>query len=138
MPKSKTIIQRFIKDGSMTLGETPEDALDRCWELSLAFSWFARGCGAECVILRLEHPLKPIIGGKYKKFNPNTITHWVAYFPKEELVVDWTARQFWPEVPHPWVFELWELPVIWGVIEGMPEVQITLWARSALNEGHTA
>ena len=106
----------FADDGGISLGETPALAYDRCWELSLAFSWYCRGRGEKAVMLRVEHPIKKITNPKIVD-ERELISHFVVDFPDHEQVVDWTARQFWPRAKHPLILDRLKLALYWGIID---------------------
>lgn len=118
------LCRNFAKLNVITLGRTRLEAYDRCHELSLAFEFFCFGCGlkkSECRIMRLEHPIKPFkplkqAGGSDPQYH-HLISHYVVTFPKMRLHVDWTARQFWPSKPHPWIMDDTDLVTHWGVID---------------------
>jgi hypothetical protein len=115
---SKTIEQAcraFEKLNRISLGEDPLLAYDRCWEVSLAFSFYCCGMGLDASMLNVCEPLvqiRPVpgvqsqldarlVGDSYAKWQ--CIGHTVVWFPKQKLFVDWTARQFWPNYGHPWI-----------------------------------
>jgi hypothetical protein len=90
-------------------------AANRCWELSLAFSWYARGRGWRAQLLRLEDPtFKVDVAIDYR---PQPLpAHFVVYLPEAEHVVDWTARQFRMASAHPLIQEFAEVEEEWDDI----------------------
>lgn len=120
------IAVRFAKHIGITLGESPEDARDRCWELSLAFSSFCKGMGEQANMVHLV--------GCRQTQNSNIasslVGHHVVQLPKYRVFVDWTARQFWPEADHPWILDLKTLKATWDEVDGLaPKRTRTLRSR---------
>lgn len=99
---------------NLKLGSTPERAYDRCWELSLAFSWYCKGRGLRALMVRCEEPIRKFSEGV--ETDP-VLFHWVVSLPDYGYAVDWTARQFWHDAKHPLLIDRGCLGLYWGVIE---------------------
>jgi hypothetical protein len=110
-------IEAFIFLGGISLGETPAIAKNRCHELSMAFAWYCKGLGEVCEIIRCVGAKKKISLHVERAGDEKIVSHYVVWFPDEEKAVDWTARQFWPEAPHPWVLSKVGLEHVWNEIE---------------------
>lgn len=119
---SKTVnhlISRFIHDMQWDPlpGEEQRTAFNRCWEMSLAFKAFCLGAKADVCLLHCEGLAKPFVPPADKSFRllmPQLQMHWIVWFPRLDVGVDWTARQFWPDADHPLILpnrqavaELW-------------------------------
>lgn len=126
MIKIRNLCKAFAKLDVITLGETPADAYNRCHDLSMAFSLFCLGKGEKAETVRLESPHRPLactpevlslleadMQAGYEHMVARYITHEVVWFPKHKLFVDWTARQFWPDLPHPWIATTKEMEQYW-------------------------
>jgi hypothetical protein len=110
------------------VGDDPLSAYNRCWDLSVAFSWYCTGRGVMARTMRLESPLMPLCSPPEvlnlfqidKKAMPDwtgLISHYVVFLEDSEWIVDWTAKQFWPELPCPWIVKLPDLKRYWASID---------------------
>ena len=125
---ANTLCKDFADLGNITLGAEPLEAYNRCWELSLAFSFYCAGRGIEARMIRLESPARRLqsppevlaLVKADKRTYANMvelISHYVVWLPCQEQYVDWTARQFWPELDHPWIVRKPELLKFWLAID---------------------
>lgn len=100
--------QMAAEHAELELGETPARAFNRCHEIATAFTWFTLGLGEPVILL---HCFSLKLEPTNKAFNqtPDNISHYLTWFPIEQVGVDFTARQFWPEDPHPLILKGREL-----------------------------
>lgn len=101
--------------------ENPDFVHGDCDPISIKFLETIEGG----ILLAVDNPhVEPSLGWEYYgghwRDGQATISHFLAYFPDEEIAVDWTARQFWHDCPVPMILtktqllELWnELPFGW-------------------------
>lgn len=93
----------------------PEWALGQCVEVSLDFLAFAERHGFKGYLLGADSPKREPDKG-YGFWGTTYITHYTAFFPKFDLVYDWTARQFWKDAAVPLILTPTEMAALWGVV----------------------
>jgi hypothetical protein len=96
----------------------PALALNECGDTSEEFAHLLLSRGIECKLVGCTHFIDKIPGDitAYYHNTPNRL--WNHMFVEAYgIYVDWTARQFAPSLPFPYVFEDVTLVKSWGRIE---------------------
>lgn len=102
------------------LGECHDSnfCMGNCDHMSIAFLSHAERYGFVGILLAIDNPLRApsfgwnVWGGDWRRTG-SAISHYVAYFPALDLVVDFTARQFWKQSPVPMMMDLEQLQSEW-------------------------
>lgn len=106
-------IVAFIEHAQKTgfhLGETPARAKRRCHEVASAFMWFARGFGLDATVLNVVGCR--VQGSKMFALSDSE-SHYLTWFPRDKLAVDFTSRQFWIATPCPFIMNRATLKAYW-------------------------
>jgi hypothetical protein len=120
----RSIVKRFMEEGGATLKRTPQyKRRERCYDISLAFMWFARSVRKNCGMLRVGIARKPFTPQARQGMEVDCV-HWVSYFPSCKVAVDWTAQDFWDYAPCPWFLSLRDLLTIWSRVAGLPSTGV--------------
>ena len=114
------LVYDFALLDKITLGEDPDTAYDRCWDLATAFAWFCIGRGVDAWVMRVAMALDPCTSPRAPA-DDVVLSHYIVWLPVEGVAVDWTARQFWEAAPHPWIMSREEVYATWMTIE-WPEI----------------
>jgi hypothetical protein len=84
-----------------------------CDNLSTQFLNHAKQFGLNGILLAVDSPTKiPTLGWEFWGKGA-IISHYLAYFPDQQLGVDFAARQFWEDAPVPMVLSLDQIKKLW-------------------------